>query len=62
MRKPVVDKQKCIGCGTCVALAPKSFKLGEDGKSEVIDPPQDEEATIQQAIDACPAGAIKWEE
>lgn len=58
----IVDKDKCIGCGTCVAMAPKSFKLGDDAKSQAINPPSDEEETINQAIDACPANAISWQE
>jgi ferredoxin len=62
MKKAKVDKSKCIGCGTCVALAGKSFKLGEDGKAQPIDPAGDEESTIQNAIDSCPVGAISWNE
>ena len=57
---PIVDKNKCIGCGTCVALAPKTFKLGADFKAEVISPPGDEEEKIKEAIDSCPVNAIKF--
>ena len=56
---PQVDKKTCIGCGTCTVLAPKSFKLGNDGKAEVLNPPGDEEAKIKEAIDSCPVNAIK---
>jgi ferredoxin len=58
MKKPVVDKEKCIGCGTCVALAGKTFKLGADGKSEVLEPVGDDEKTIAEAVEACPVKAI----
>lgn len=34
--KVAIDKVKCIGCGTCVAIAPQSFKLTDDGKAEPI--------------------------
>ena len=54
-----IDKNKCIGCGTCILLASKTFKLGEDGKSEVIEPHGDDEATIKQAIESCPVQAIE---
>lgn len=54
-----VDKEKCIGCGTCTVTAPKTFKLGNDGKAEVIDPPGDEEKKIKEAIDSCPTSAIR---
>lgn len=56
----VVDKKKCLGCGTCTVIAPKSFKLGDDGKTMVINPPEDPEGKIQEAIDACPVSAISW--
>ncbi len=62
MKKLVIDKEKCIGCGTCVAMASKTFKLGDDGKSEVLEPVGDDEKTIQEAIGACPVTAISWEE
>ncbi|MCJ7804707.1 ferredoxin [Patescibacteria group bacterium] len=54
-----IDKNLCLGCGTCVAIAPKSFKLGSDGKTEVIEPAGDKEETIKEAIDSCPVSAIK---
>ena len=59
--KIVVDKTKCIGCGTCIAIAPKSFKFGEDGKSEPIEPPGDEEEKIKEAAESCPVQAINIE-
>jgi len=60
-KKPVVDAGKCIGCGTCAALAPNTFKI-ENGKSIVTDPQGDDEDTIQNAIDSCPVNAISWSE
>lgn len=60
MRKVKIDKNKCIGCGTCAVIAPQSFRLGEDGKSEVIEPPGDKEEKIQEAIEGCPVGAISF--
>ncbi len=57
--KVTIDKNLCLGCGTCVAIAPKSFKLGNDGKAEVIEPMGDKETAIKEAIDSCPVSAIK---
>jgi ferredoxin len=57
-----VDKEVCIGCGTCTVLAPKSFKLDPSGKAEPINPPADDPETIKEAIDSCPVQAIKEEE
>lgn len=62
MKKLVVGQDKCIGCGTCVALCPKVFKLGDNGKAEVVNQKGDTEENIQNAIDSCPVEAIKWEE
>lgn len=62
MKKLVVDKDLCIGCGTCAALAPAVFKMTDDGKAEVIDQEADTEDNIQNTADSCPVAAIKWEE
>jgi len=56
---PQVDKETCIGCGTCTVIASKTFKLGKDGKAEVLNPPGDEEEKIKEAADSCPVNAIK---
>lgn len=61
MKTLTIDKNKCLGCGTCVALCPKVFKLGEDGKAQVIDPKGDTDENIKNAINSCPVGAIKGE-
>ncbi|MFH0988014.1 MAG: ferredoxin [Parcubacteria group bacterium] len=57
-----VNKDLCIGCGTCVALAPDVFKLGADGKAEVFDGDlTGKEAQANQAAEACPVRAISVE-
>ncbi len=63
MMKVIVNKELCIGCGACVSTCDKVFKLGDDGKSEVIENADlDQNAQcIEQAADACPAQAIKVE-
>ncbi len=60
--KVKVDKSKCIGCGVCIALAPKYFKFGADGKSEPIqeEVPDDAEE-VRRAAESCPTGAITLE-
>ncbi len=65
MKKPVVDKDTCIGCGTCVALYPEVFELGEDGKAEVKlqnSKTPKLQAKIEEVIEACPVGAISDEQ
>jgi len=53
-----VDKKRCIGCGACFVIAPQSFRLGEDGKSEPVEPAGDDEKTIEEAVQTCPVAAI----
>lgn len=63
MKKLVIDQKVCIGCGTCSVLASKTFKMNDSlGKAEVIDPPGDDEKTIQEGIDSCAVMAITWSE
>lgn len=57
---PVVDKEKCTGCGTCIALCPDVFVIGDDGKSGVKDAKACANCDCQAAIDSCPEGAISW--
>lgn len=59
--QPKVDKEKCIGCGTCTVLAGESFKIGDDNKAEAIIPPGDDEDTLKKAEEGCPVGAISLE-
>lgn len=62
--KPKIDKEKCIGCGTCASLCGEVFEL-KDGHAQVIakddtviEKNKDE---IKQAVEACPVQAISLE-
>ncbi|MFH1790057.1 MAG: ferredoxin [bacterium] len=52
-----VDAEKCIGCGTCVALAPDLFKMSGD-KAEPINGKCEDEESANMSVDACPTQAI----
>ncbi len=58
MVKVKVNKDLCIGCGTCPILASGSFKIEDDGKAVGINPPGDSEQALNDARDNCPVGAI----
>ena len=55
--KLLIDK--CITAGTCVAIAPDTFKLDDEGKVELINPDGDDEQTIIDAAKSCPTQAIE---
>lgn len=67
MKNLKVDPDKCIGCGTCILLAPKTFITNKKGLAEVIKQPDipnqktDPPKNIQEAIDSCATQAITWE-
>ncbi|MEM7826814.1 MAG: ferredoxin [Candidatus Aenigmatarchaeota archaeon] len=49
-----VDKEKCIGCGTCVAICPEGFEL-KNGKSSIKNK---KAKCLEDAASSCPVGAI----
>lgn len=51
-----VDKDACVGCGLCVGSYPDAFEFDDEGKARVIG--DLDEATAEEAIASCPAGAI----
>jgi ferredoxin len=50
-----IDKEKCIGCGTCSAVCPKVFEMDGD-KARVK--AQKNIPCVKEAIDSCPVDAI----
>ena len=52
-----VNKDLCIGCGSCAALCPDVFTIGDDGKSEVVG--QDNVECSKNAAASCPVQAIE---
>lgn len=61
MTKITVDKNKCIGCGTCVSIAPEVFELDKNGKAgvKVSEFKGLKVQKVQEAVDSCPVQAIK---
>ena len=62
MARITFEKDKCIGCGSCQAVCPKYWQLGEDNKANFSGPEELEEAGCnQEAVDSCPVQCIKVE-
>lgn len=62
--KAKVVKDKCIGCGNCVALSESQiFDFNDAGLAECIQNPipKDLEETAKEAITQCPTSAIEEE-
>ena len=59
--KLIVDKDICIGCGACQAIAPDVFEIDDDQlATTIVDEVADE--VMEDAVDAkegCPVDAIK---
>ena len=67
--KIIHEREKCIGCGACVATCPKYWQMAEDGKSRLsegkVQPKTgDYELEIEKigcnqgAADSCPVNII----
>jgi ferredoxin len=57
-----VDKEKCLGCGSCFATAPEIFAIDDDGKAKVIFAETEDTVLIEKAKmakDMCPNAAIE---
>jgi class 3 adenylate cyclase len=59
-----VDRQKCVGAGTCITIAPTAFDwhAGDLLKADVVDASSVAEEQLREAALACPTGAIVVEE
>lgn len=54
-----VDRDLCIGAGTCEVLAPNTFKLDKEGKVYIDDVNSHTDQEIIDAAKSCPVFAIK---
>jgi len=59
-----VDKDKCIGCGACVATCSDNFRMNDENKAEVIHTniPEELSEDTKNAANSCPVDAIIIEE
>lgn len=71
MIKIILEREKCIGCGSCASACPELFEIAEDGLSNLKNSKKNEnvfELEINSpscgndAINICPVKAIKIKE
>ncbi|RNC29735.1 MAG: Ferredoxin [Candidatus Dichloromethanomonas elyunquensis] len=55
-----VEKDACIGCGSCPSICPEIFEMDDDGLAITLKEqvPQDLEESAQEAAESCPTEAI----
>jgi len=53
------EREKCIGCGSCVALCPDNWELKDDNKATPKKTELEDLGCNQQAADSCPVQCIK---
>jgi ferredoxin len=72
MTKIILEREKCIGCGSCAVICPKYFELIDDGKSHIKDSVKSEKTNNEElevvkiecaeaAAEACPVQCIHIE-
>jgi ferredoxin len=56
----VVDRDRCVGSGSCEALAPAVFEVDDDGVLALLrpEPADDELADVRDAVQTCPTRAL----
>jgi ferredoxin len=54
-----VNPHLCIGSGTCVAVAPTLFDIGDDGSARPLPSAIESGEKLNEAISRCPTGAIE---
>ena len=54
-----VDRDRCVGSGTCTALVPALFTLDDDDCAVPGTDLTDPGPALAQAADYCPTGAIR---
>jgi ferredoxin len=54
-----VDRDLCIGAGTCVAIANNTFQLDNEAKAVILKTAEkDSQETVLDAAKSCPVAAV----
>ena len=60
--KITIDRERCMGSGSCQFHAPKVFDLDDETKAVVQDPRGDSAQAVRNAAEGCPTLAITIED
>ncbi len=60
----VLDESKCSSLGMCESVAPDVFEVGDDGALQLLqaEPAEDRRGQVEEAVAACPTGALRLED
>lgn len=58
IKKIVIDRDLCIGAGTCVVLAPQTFEMDDENIAVLIDEKGNTAEEILMGAESCPTKAI----
>ena len=71
MAKVTFIKEDCIGCGSCAAICPSYWEMGDDGKAHLKESTEEEDGTFTRELESlecnsdaaqsCPVQCIKAE-
>ena len=62
MKKVIVNKDLCIGCGACTGIAADVFTFDDEGKAVASgEVSAENEASVEEAVAGCPVQAIEAE-
>jgi ferredoxin len=53
-----VDREKCMGTGSCMMYAAETLTYDADGKATVTEPIPDDLDAVRAAVEACPTQAL----
>lgn len=56
--KITIDRDKCIGAASCIAVADKVYALDDENKAIVIDAKGADDETLLESAHVCPTAAI----
>lgn len=58
IRRVVVDRQGCIGAGSCVVVTEKLFQMDDENLAYVVDPNSYDDEMVKLSAESCPVLAI----